>query len=70
MTALLRAAIEVDLGAGAGWSFVAGGAPPVIFVAVAVDPFLRNAHLVAPDGEGLFIIQMDCYIEPFRVQLE
>ena len=70
VTALLRAAIEVDLGAGAGWSFVASGAPPVIFVAVAVDPFLRNAHLVAPDGEGLFIIQMDCYIEPFRVQLE
>ena len=70
VAAFISATVIMDFRTGSGGSFIAGRAPPVVFVAVAVDVWLRNSDLVTPDGKGLFVVQMDGHVETFRFQLE
>ena len=66
--ALLLAAVVVDFGTGAGGSLGPGGAPPVVFIAVAIDAVFGYSHPVAPNAVGLVVVQVDGHEQPVRVQ--
>ncbi len=68
--AFVRAAVVVELGAGAGGSFKAGRPPPVVAVAVAVDALGRDADVVVPDVVGLVVVQVDGDVHSLRRQAE
>ena len=70
VAANLSAAVIVDLGTGSCWSFVPGGAPPIVLISVAVDSLRRHTNLVAPDAKGFFVVQMNRYVKAFRGQFE
>ena len=53
--AFLFAAVVVDFGTGAGGSLGPGGAPPVVFIAVAIDTVFGYSYPVAPDAVRLVV---------------
>ena len=68
--ALLSPAVVVEFRARPGGALIPRRAPPVVFVAVAVDALLRDAHLVPPDLEDLVVIQVDGDEQALRGQSE
>lgn len=69
LDAELGAAVVVDLGAGAAGSGDAHG-PEVVLLAQPLDALGRHPDLVAPDGLGLVVVEVDRDPQPLGVETE
>ena len=68
--ALFGSAVVMEFGAGTRGSFQAGGTPPVVAVAIAVNPLRRYADVVPPQFVGIVVIQVHGNVHALRLQAE